>query len=458
VDAPDASTKLRLVLDYLPCEACLAQPVRDQDLLCSVCRRLHRQVAVRVATRSTVILERPDLPPPAEPVVIPPAPEPQPEPAPPPPEPIPLVEALPEPVPEPAPAPPPLPELEVVTEPLEPEPLPAPEPVPMIAQLQEEPPEEPEPARKRGLFRRREPEPPPPEPVFDDVAGFEPAEDSFGVARGEAAIEPDDVAEVAREEFVPPPPPPPEPVVLPEAEPEMESDFVFRPTEETPAPPPEELVEDEIPVEEIPVVPESEEPSPWAPQEEIFPEEAPEPTPEPEPEPVVATPLEEEVVEMEVLPDEPPQEEILEAQLVEEDEPIAAEIVEEETIPAPPPPAPAEAPASDLHRLRGFSHAHEDALHAVGIDTLASLAGHDAHEIAARAGLAPDVVAPWVQVADLVHELGVPIDSASALVAAGVAGPRGLREMTEEDILDRVEAFGGVRLSGRDVKRWKRRA
>ncbi|HET6403157.1 MAG TPA: hypothetical protein VFH78_00800, partial [Candidatus Thermoplasmatota archaeon] len=69
---PDAGTKLRLVLDYLPCEACLAQPVDDQELLCSICARLDRQVAVRVGTRTTILLEKPS-PPPA-PVVIPPAP------------------------------------------------------------------------------------------------------------------------------------------------------------------------------------------------------------------------------------------------------------------------------------------------------------------------------------------------------------------------------------------------
>lgn len=148
---------------------------------------------------------------------------------------------------------------------------------------------------------------------------------------------------------------------------------------------------------------------------------------------------------MEVLPEE---EEILEAQIVEEEEVVPAEVLGEEE----------PAPASDLHRLRGFSRAHEEALGAIGIDSLASLAGHDPHELASRSGLTAEALTPWVQVADLVQDVGVPIDSANALVAAGIAGPRGLREMTEEDVLDRVEAFGGVRLSGRDVKRWKRRA
>ncbi|GEM_PF-6660434 len=438
-EAPDASQKLRLVLDYLPCEACLAQPVKDQDLLCSVCHRLHRQVSVRVATRTTVIVERPDLPAPAAPVVIPPA---APE--------TPMVEVAPPP-PEAPPAPPPLPELEVVTEPFEEPAPPAPEPEPVPAVEMQDEPEPEEPARKRfGLFRRKpaEPEPAPEEPTFDDVAGFEPTEEGFGVARGEPEFAPEDVVEVAHEEPpAPEPEPQPEPEVLAESEPEVESDFIFRPPEEEPEPAyTEPAYEEPEPVEEIALEPEpgeTYEPSPWAPrEEEVLPEE-PEPQPEwaPPPEP------EEEVVEMEVLPDE---EEVLEAEIVEE-EVIPAEVLEEEITPA------AE-PSSDLYRLRGFAPDHEEALRAVGVDSLASLAGHDPNELAGRSGLPAETLALWVQVADLVHEVGVPIDSASALVAAGIAGPRGLRDATEEEILDRVEAFGGLRLSGRDVKRWKRRA
>lgn len=403
----DASSKLRLVLDYLPCEACLAQPVQDQELLCSICHRLHRQVAVKVTTRTTVLVERPNFPA-ALPVVIPPAaPEPEPAPA----------------------APPAFPELEVVTEPYEP---PAPAPLPVDFQ------DEPEPV---AAFAPPAEEA---EPEFDDVVGFE---------------SPDDVVEVVRGE----PEPVSEPVVLSES---MEDDYVFRPPDEAPAPEPvpEPVPEPEevVPVEEIPVEPESVEPSPWAPPEEIFADEPPPLAAVPEPAPV-ADPLPEpepEVVEMEVLPDDEPQPE-------PEPEIIQAEVLEEEVVPAevlpeePPEPAPAPvAPSaeSDLPRLRGMTPAHEDALRKVGVDSIASLAGHDANELAGRAGLPAERVLAWVQTADLVHEVGVPIDSAVALVAAGVPGPRGLREMDEDAILDRVEAFGGVRLSGRDVKRWKRRA
>jgi hypothetical protein len=65
---------------------------------------------------------------------------------------------------------------------------------------------------------------------------------------------------------------------------------------------------------------------------------------------------------------------------------------------------------------------------------------------------------PWVQVADLVHEVGVPIDAANALVAAGIAGPRGLAAVDAEDAADRVSAFGGLQVSAREINRWKRRA
>lgn len=441
-DAPDASQKLRLVLDYLPCEACLAQPVKDQELLCSICHRLHRQVAVRVTTNTAVILERPNLPPAAAEVVIPPA--------------------------APAPVEPEAPAVEIITEPYE-----EPAPTPMAADAQDEPLEAPAPKRRFGFFRREE-KAPEPEPVFESEVGFEPTDDLFEVARGEPVIA-DEGYEVAREEpAMPPALAQPEPEVLSEAEPESESDFVFRaPEEAQPAPPVEEVFEEPAPVEEIILEPEEPAPSPWAPPEEIFADEPQPPhEPEPEPEPAPAREAEpvEEVVEMEVLPEEPApapvEEEVLEATLVE-DEVVPAEIVEEESIPASVPPPPLEPPApspgspsadSDLYRLRDFSVPHHDALAKLGIDSLASLAGHDPHDLAARSGVDATLLVGWVHVADLVHEVGVPIDSAIALVAAGVAGPRGLRDLPEQEILDRVESTGGVRLSGRDVKRWKRRA
>lgn len=364
-DLPDASAKLRTVLDYVPCEACLAQPVRDQDVLCSICRRVDRQVGVRVAVRRTVLVERPSEP---EPVVIPP-----PAPAAPATQPLDVVLAAPgEPLPEPRPG-----VTQVVLEPLAPPPPAA-------------PPEEPEPA-------------------FDDLVGYEAPSDAFGYvppARApERAPEPEPIP---REEYVfapPPPEPEPEPPRAPDA------------------------VEDWLPTEEAVV---QEEPSAWAParqDEPPEPEPQPEPVPEPEPEPVVEdevleTEVVEEVVEMEVLP--------------EEDE------------------APARGD-SDLWRLRGFDAASEAALAGAGIQAVAHLAGHDAGELSARTGLEAGRLARWVQVADLTQEAGVPLDAAIALVTAGVAGPRGLREMDAQAVVERAHAFGGMDLSLSDVKRWKRR-
>jgi len=39
--------KLRDVLDFLPCEPCLERPSPDQEVLCSICHRLNRTVALK---------------------------------------------------------------------------------------------------------------------------------------------------------------------------------------------------------------------------------------------------------------------------------------------------------------------------------------------------------------------------------------------------------------------------
>jgi hypothetical protein len=39
--------KLRDVLDFLPCEPCLERPSPDQEILCSICHRLNRTVALK---------------------------------------------------------------------------------------------------------------------------------------------------------------------------------------------------------------------------------------------------------------------------------------------------------------------------------------------------------------------------------------------------------------------------
>src|SRR5581483_1240091 len=297
----------------------------------------------------TVILERPSLPV-AAPVVIPAAvPEP---------EPTPLAAQL-EPAPAPAPVPAPLPELIVETELL----------------VVPEPEYDMEPAVAMPVEAQDEPS------FDDDLTSFEPPSDSFELVPAEPAPEP------AREEAV----------VLSESIPE--DDYVFRPPEEEPvfvAPEPApEPPEDMLPTEEIPLEPEAPaEPSPWAPPEEILAEPEPAPVAETTPEPIPeALTVEEEIVEMEVLPDEEPAPEpaappVYDAEVLEE------EVVEMEVLPDDEP--------SDLARLKGHQPEHEAALRKVGVDSIASLAGHDANELSARSGVPASLLVPWIQVADLV--------------------------------------------------------
>ncbi|HVL88331.1 MAG TPA: DUF4332 domain-containing protein [Candidatus Thermoplasmatota archaeon] len=61
-----AAEKLRVVLDYVPCDACLRIPGDEQDLYCAICARLHRTV-VQKTVRSRVVLVETELPAP-EPV------------------------------------------------------------------------------------------------------------------------------------------------------------------------------------------------------------------------------------------------------------------------------------------------------------------------------------------------------------------------------------------------------
>ena len=577
----DASSKLRLVLDYLPCEACLSKPVQDQELLCSICRRLDRDVDVTTVRRVTVLLERP------APVVAiaPPMPLPPPEetPVPAPVEaPVPVEPAVPAPVEEPRPVvgvdvlteelvetPPPAvappPPVEETPPPVEqapaqaevapePQPEPAPEPTP-----------EPERKRRFSLFRRKEEKPAEAapaeeEPVFDDVASFEPRDDDFGVARGEAAAEPEEDPF----DFTRTPPPReerPAEAVVPVAD-ELEDDFLYRPAEEPPREPePEPLLLAEEPVEapreEVPVEP-AQGQNPWAPPEEFLLDEPAPAEParearawpdESEPNPFLrpTEEAEEEIVEMEVLPDdEPPapepqrwapspapEEDVVETEIVEmevvedeapapQPEPVPAEPAREEAPPkrggfsslfkrkkaaeearaseAAPEPAPEPAyvppgeaepapgaspwssaeevqadeldlaapapapvagplPETDLHRLPGFEGAHQEALARERIESISHLSGHDPVELAERTGLPQETLASWVHVADLVQEVGVPMDAALALVAAGVQGPRGLRDMDGRAIVDRVGEQGDAAgVTFQNVKRWKRRA
>lgn len=408
-----ASSKLGIVLDYLPCEACLAQPVAQQDLLCSVCRRLDRQIGVRVAVRTTFLLDRPSVAQ-AEPVIIPPPPAID----------VPRVDVRFVPAGERAPkfaaqgAP-----IEVLLEPYA------------------EPIEEAAPLPRDDI-----PPPPPPveqEPVFDvdDIVAYEPTSDLFDFTPADPAAR-----AVA---------PPPEPVREPEAPPvfldestpvagaEMaQDDFVFRPpppVEEKEPPTREaEPIEDWMPTDEVRVesddAPDASDPWSRPPEDEPVLQEAPQ-GPAPEPEPMAE-----------------PQDAPLAMELVDEEEVLTTEVIEDEPAPAPEP------GETDLWRLRGFEREADERFAAAGIRAISHLAGHDPGELSERTGVSPQRVTAWIHVADLTQDVGVPLDAALALVAAGVAGPRGLREADPDDIVERVRAFGGGEVAVKDVKRWKRRA
>lgn len=433
-EAP-ASSKLRTVLDYVPCEACLAQPTDEQELLCSVCRRLDRQIGVRIAVRTTVLLDRPSVSTEA-PVIIPPAPAveaprvdvrfvPAGERAPKPPVDGAPVEVILEPYTEPvdevapSPAAAPVPALEPV-------PVPAPEAVPEpTSEAVPEP--TPEPEREFNV---------------DDIVDYEPVGDLFGYTPAEPSTRA--AAEPPRESA-------PEPIIIDELAPVAgaevaQDDFVFRPPppaqEEQPVAREEEPVEDWLPTDEVPVeaVEPREETSPWSrpPEEEPILDAVQELAAEPEPEPQGA-------------PEPEPAPQLPQAEVVEEEEILEMELVEDEPLPTP------VAGETDLWRLRGFEREADERFAAAGIKTISHLAGHDPVELSERTGLPPTRVTAWVHVADLTQDVGVPLDAAIAIVAAGVAGPRGLRDAEPDDIVERVKAFGGGEVALSDVKRWKRR-
>lgn len=380
----DASDKLRVVLDYVPCDACLSQPVppKDQALLCSICRRVDRQIGVRVAVKTTVVLERPGEE--STSVVIPPA----------------------APAPEPAAR---LPievvfgsrderatnaAIEVVVVPYEEEPL-----VSFVAP----------------------PEIGPHHVEWEDVASYEPTTDDLF----------EQVPGGARAATLPSPSPPAEepPAEIPQ------DDFVFRPpAAETTAlaEREEEPEEDWLPSDDVQVHPDDE--TVW--KEQALAEPAYVPVEEYAPEPA-----ETDVVQDEVLG-------------VVEEEIIQNEIIEEEIVVTPEP----SAELGDLWKLRGFDRTAESRLAEANIRELAHLSGHDPVELGTRTGLPPERLASWIHVADLVQEIGIPVAAAISLVAAGVAGPKALREMDPETIVERASAFGGGEVALRDVKRWKRRA
>jgi Domain of unknown function (DUF4332) len=139
-----------------------------------------------------------------------------------------------------------------------------------------------------------------------------------------------------------------------------------------------------------------------------------------------------------------------------EEAPPPADVGAEEASPWARPPEPER---SDLWRLLDFDEGAEEALGRAAIRTLADLSGRDAGDLAASTGVNETRLQEWIHVANLKEEVGVPVDAAIALVAAGIAGPRGLQDTEAEDVVTKVGASGGgASVQLKDVKRWKRRA
>lgn len=482
--------KLRTVLDYVPCDACLAEHSPEQELLCSVCRRLDRTVTVKRTERRTFIVVRPAPPPP--PALIPPA-------APPPREPEP--ERAPEPEPEPA-APEQLPaQAEAPAEPAE-APAPPMEPsrpsfprhvlvltpesiaqgeraalgaIEVVIEEAEPPRAAPAPAPAVALApapeaeAAPEPEPTPQledlEPEFAAVAaevasegeddfdsGFDltnagPPQDAFEwVKRPEGA----DAAEAARDD----------------AEPEdfSEEAFVFTPSRRDEAE--AEPAEAELAAEDEPEFePVEEGRSPWArPAEDDWLLEAPpEAGPErEEPWPDEAASEAAPEAPLEALPES---EEIIETLEVVEDEPVEEEVYETTVVEEPVEPAPA-APANGLDGFSDVRPADAQRLAEAGVTRPADLSGRDPWQLADQTGLSAKRLEKWIWTAELMSVAGVPLAHADLLVRSGVRGLDGLRAADAEQAARDVNALLSADerhaslppVSADDVAQWKRRA
>ena len=455
---PEAATKLRLVLDYLPCEACLAVPTQEQELLCTLCARLDRQVTVRAATKTRVILERPE---PEAPVIVEPAPGPV------------AMEASPPAADEPA-------EPEVAPEPIEAPLL----PVRFVADGQKPgvgPAIEvvlervvtavPEVDWEDDLYSWEEPDDP------YGVAGYTAPAPAFGLRPApadEAAEEPLEAVEA------------PEDSRPPEFEPEAEP---ARPAEpaalEAPPVDDEPLADEDFvqPDEEVVVEPDASERSPWAPPEDDGAHEPANPLADDfladegaDEEILESVPVEddEDIVESIPVEDEedivesiPVDDDIVESVPVENDEeivesipvdddddviettPLAAETASdgERRVPA----------TSDLHRLHGFDEAVDRAFAAANLLDLEALNGRNPNDISAQTHIAPEMAAMWIATADLVLEVGVPLEAAQSLAHAGILGPASLADADIDETVARVSAAGG-RVTPSELKRWQRRA
>jgi hypothetical protein len=391
-----ATEKLRLVLDYVPCDVCLAIPTatwEDQELLCGVCARLDRTVAHKVSIREVLVVPEPAAP--EEVTIAPVAAEA-------------AASSIPEPEPEArfepsalpvAPSLPPLPSTFTHFEDESADASPAARYDITVVAWSEEPPalaaappmDEPVPAPAATEVSIAEREPENGGGEADDLFGVveEADEDLFGVAsvaaqdpRADAAPGPNPGAAQAEEAFTVPREPATrvsEPTGAPVDDAWAES-ILSEPEPRSQPPEP-------IP----PPQPGPEDPEPW-------PDPGPGPEPRPEPEEPYPEPDDERG------PAEPPAE--AEEDIVEVDsDAVEAVPAEAESTPgsgkAPENPSPTPVgPGEDISELDNMSRRYERRLGEEGIRSVGDLAGKNAEELAALTGIPKDFLAAWIDAAN----------------------------------------------------------
>lgn len=479
---PVAADKFRIVLDYLPCGACLEIPVPDQDLHCSLCRRMTRSVGVASHTDVAVLVESPAMPLPVE---VPPAPpepihiEPASEADEVPPAPAPLAAAD-EGVPE---------DDDAVSFAAAPE---AEEDLDLAFEATAEAAEEDVDLAFEATRGEPEPEPfaeevaeatPPPPFTFDPGSlephdGFAPAADDDAAtldreaeAWAEAAAEPEEVElqPVRPEEAwsrVPPAPPPEPEEWTPEPVPEAPADAW-----------PEEVVE-EAPAEYEILEVVDEEPVAAAPAEDAWAEAPPLEPPVEEALPAessaeyeVLEVVEDEPVAAEPAPGAAPAEPAWEDDAWPDEAPAPAAPVDAWADDAPPPApadpwpeegAPIEAAAEEpatpptatavedpVTRIDGLGPMYAERLLAQGVQTLRELGAQDAGKLAKATGVSPKLVKRWVGVASLASH-GVPMAYADALFEAGYENPRDLRRGKPDKVAKALNKVISGRADGTD--------
>ncbi|MHB8586668.1 MAG: helix-hairpin-helix domain-containing protein [Thermoplasmatota archaeon] len=411
-----SADKLRLVLDYVPCDVCLSMPAsswQEQEMYCGICRRMERTVAHKLTVRQTVEVASPMMP---EEVVIPPA--------------------IPTPGPvaantapavaihfhdEPAEASFEGADVDIVVSPIT-----VAAPSPAVA----EPPEEDEFDHFEFVRAERDISTAAPGPTAAEEIELAPlpaeAEetDAFGMAP-EAPTEATSAAqaEVTSDEFVVPREQP-EPLAAATPAP-IEDDWADSVLREEPSAPPAEPSTEEVPPPRPPPDEPWPEPGPEPGPGEPFPEpdeerpaETPSPSAEPEPEEVETANVEDveevepvEEVESETVEEIPPGAATTEASPPEEAqvEEVQAETVEDaepepaiELAPAPKAESnPENEPVTSLDRV---GTRYERRLADEGIRTVGDMAKQDAHDLSSRTGIPERFISKWV--ADAKAKLG----------------------------------------------------